>query len=89
MFRKGVHIFHLKSEVGQIRSDDDRTAFVILANFDLLLAAGSFEKHQLRTTATRETPGLLEAQHVLVEIDCLLEIGHPIAGMKEFLDHGV
>ena len=84
---EGLDVIDLESEVGEIGADLDGAALVKLANLDQLLAAGSLEENQLGTASAGQAADLLKAEHVFVEVDGFLKIGHAITRVEEFFDH--
>ncbi len=87
MSGESFDIFDLEAEVGQIRTDLHRSAFVELANLDFLLAVWSLEKYQLRSARTFRAACYFKTEYVTVKADCLLEIRDAVAGVEELLDH--
>src|SRR5438874_10098151 len=53
-------IIHFKGEMGQVRPNHDGAAFVVLANLDLFLALGCFEKDELRAAPGGVSPCFLQ-----------------------------
>ena len=73
--------------MSQVRTDYDRTARIVFANLNFFITARRLEEDQLRAAAGSMPPRLLQTQHVSVECNRLVQISHPIARMKQLLDH--
>ena len=74
--------------MSEIRTDHDRTASVIFADFDERLAAGRFQKNQLRAAVTFLATDLLESENLAVEVESFFKIGNTVTSVKKFGDHG-
>ena len=57
---KGLQIRDGKGEVGQIRADLHRSAGIVLADLDLLVALRCLEKHKLGTPSAFAAPSFLK-----------------------------
>src|SRR6266403_1913166 len=84
-----LQIVHFKREMSQIRTYHHRAALVEFADLDFFFAFGGFEKNELRSPSGRMTPGFLQSEHVFVKRHRLLQIVHPVARVKQFLNHRV
>src|SRR5947199_5420717 len=82
-------IVHFKREVRKVGPDYYRPALVEFTDLNLLVALGCFQKHKLRSATGSVTAKLLESQHILVERNRFLQIVDAIAGVQQFLDHGL
>ena len=88
MFGKGFHILHPKGQMSEIRTNHDRTTSVIFTDFDQRLAAGRFQKNELRPAVTFLAADLFESENLAVEVECFFKIGDTVARVKKFGDHG-
>ena len=84
---EGVEIFDLEGEVGEIRTDLNRTAFVEFTNLDQFFTARCFQKNQTRSARRSVALHLVQPQHLFIKVDCPLEIVHTIAGVKKAGNH--
>src|SRR6476620_1132364 len=71
-------VVHFKGEMGQVRPHHYWAALVVLANLDLFLALGCFEKDELRSTAGGVAEGFLQTEDVSIKGDRPFQIGHTI-----------
>ncbi len=84
---EGGEIGYFEGEVGQVGSDDDRSAFVKFADFDHLLALGGFQKDELGTPARCGAANFFEPEHLFIKGDGFFQVGNPVTCMKQFGDH--
>src|SRR5205814_7102561 len=82
-------IVHFKREVRKVGPDYYRPALIEFTNLNLLIALGCFQKHKLRAATGSVSAKLLESQHVLIERNRFLQVVDAIAGVQQFLNHGL
>ena len=86
---EGGKIVDLECEVHQIGLYLHARAAGQLADFDLLVAVGRAEKHELRSARRGVAARDLQAQRTFVKLDGALEVVDAHPGMEEFFDgHG-
>ena len=56
LFRELFEVVHFKGEMGEIGADHYRPALVKFANLNFLVAAGRFQKNELRSATRGLTP---------------------------------
>ena len=64
VFGELLQVVDLEREMGQIGSDDHRTAFVEFADLDLLLASRRLEKDELRAATGSVATRFFQSEHV-------------------------
>ena len=87
--RECVEVLHLEGQVGQIRPDDHRTTSIEFANLEEFLAARSLQEDKLRATPAGAAADFLQSKDAGVKEKGLVEIGDPVAGVKEAFNHGI
>jgi len=68
--------------MSQVRPHHYWAALIVIANLDLFLALGCFEKDELRSTAGGVSPCFLQTEDVSIKGDRPFQIGHTITGMQ-------
>src|SRR5204862_6800771 len=89
LVREHFQIAHCESGVGKIGADHYRPALMKFTNLNLLVTLGCVQKHKLRSATGSVTAKLLESQHILVERNRFLQVVDAIAGVQQFLNHGL
>jgi len=84
---KRFQICDLEGEMSEVRSYHHGAAGVILADLDFLGAPGGLQKNQLGTASALAPADFLEAQHIAVKGNGLLEVLNAIASVEESGDH--
>ena len=88
LFCEFFQIVHFKRKMGQVRPHHYWAALVVLANLDLFLALGCFEKDELRSTAGGVSPCFLQTEDSLAHpwgTTCgnLLAAENDVIGLRE------
>jgi len=84
---KRFQIGDLEGEMGEVLSYQHGAAGVILADFYFFVASGSLQKDQLGTASALAPADFLQAQHIAVKGNCLLEVLNAIASVEKSGDH--
>ena len=80
MAGKNLDVVHDKRQMREIRSHLDRSASVVFADLDELLALRCLEKNQLRAASAGIAPDLFQPEHLLVEVNGLFQVGDAVIG---------
>src|SRR4029077_3032109 len=87
MTRKRLDVVHDKGQMRKIGSYLDRSAGIILADLDKLVAFRRFKENQLRAAAAGAAPDLFQPKHLLVEVNGLIEVRDAVARVIQSLNH--
>ncbi len=82
-----LDVIDLESQMREIRTHDNRTAFIEFADFDFFLAAGRLKENQLRAATRGVASRFPQTEDVSVEIDRFFEVGHAITSVEKLLYH--
>ena len=82
MVRKLIEVVHFKGEMRQIGADHYRPALIKFSNLDFFVAAGGFQKDELRAAPGCLTSNLFQSENVLIERDGFLQVMHAIARVQ-------
>ena len=82
MFGKFFQAVHCKRQMREVGLDLDRFAAGEKTDFNLLLAAGRFEKNQFRAARRFVPARFFEAENVAVKFHRAFEIVHAIARVQ-------
>ena len=85
--RERFDVLDFKSEMSEIRTNDNRATRIEFANLDFFIASGRFKKNQLGPAAGGVPASFLQPEHIPVERDGFFQVSYAIAGVEKLFDH--